>query len=396
LLKRILCVDDEPNILQALERQFHKRFEIETAPGPVPGLEAISERGPFAVVVSDLRMPGMDGIQFLARVGTMAPDTVRVMLTGHADMSDAIAAVNQGHIFQFLTKPCPVEMLTRALEAALEQHRLLIAERELLEQTLRGSIGVLSEILSLANPAAFSRGQRICRYVRYMAERLNIPDRWQYELAAMLSQIGCVTVPPDVLEKESKAQSLSTDEARILSAQYRVSYSLLAKIPRLERVAEMIARQHVAWTDLGGDPEPEKIGAHLLRVALDFDARIARNAAPDTVLAEMRARKEYNPAYVAALEQVQIDEAAAEIRQLKLSQLRTGMIVSSGIRGRNSLLLLAEGHEITESAIARLNTFAGTIGIVEPISVRIPRSDPAPSRAPSWEPPRTSAPRYRA
>ena len=106
MVRRILCVDDEPNVLLALERQFRKQFEIQTAVGSELGLKAIVENGPYAVVVSDLRMPVMDGNRFLAQVRKLSPDTVRVMLTGQADLADAITAVNEGHIFQFLTKPC--------------------------------------------------------------------------------------------------------------------------------------------------------------------------------------------------------------------------------------------------------------------------------------------------
>ena len=174
MLTRILCVDDEPNILLAMERQLRKQFEIHTEVGPVLGLQAIAEKGPFVVVVSDLRMPVMDGIEFLTRVRAVSPNTVRVMLSGQADMDAAVAAVNQGNIFQFLTKPCPVDTLTRALNSAVEQHRLITAERELLEQTLRGSIAVLSEILSLVNPLAFGRAQRIRRYLVHTAAKLDL------------------------------------------------------------------------------------------------------------------------------------------------------------------------------------------------------------------------------
>ena len=143
MVKRILFVDDDPRVLQAFERQFYKRFEIRTAIGPELGLQTLGADGPFATVVSDLRMPGMNGIEFLTRVRQASPDTVRVMLTGDADLSAAMAAVNEGKIFQFLTKPCPSDMLSRTLESALEQHRLITAERELLESTLRGKKAVM-------------------------------------------------------------------------------------------------------------------------------------------------------------------------------------------------------------------------------------------------------------
>ena len=103
----ILCVDDDANLLEGLKRQLRKQFTLETALSGEAGLVVVKEDGPFAVVVSDMRMPGMNGARFLAQVRAMAPDTVRILLTGQTDIQDAIVAVNEGHIFRFLTKPCP-------------------------------------------------------------------------------------------------------------------------------------------------------------------------------------------------------------------------------------------------------------------------------------------------
>jgi len=372
--KRILCVDDEPNVLQAFERQFRKRFEIRTALGPEAGLRALVEHGPFAVVVSDLRMPGMSGVEFLSRVRQSSPDTVRVMLTGQADLNAAIASVNEGNIFRFLTKPCPAETLARTLEAALEQYRLITAERELLEETLRGSVGVLCEILSLVNPPAFSRAQRIRRYVQHIAWKLNFQDDWQYELAAMLSQIGCVTVPSEVLEKVYVSAALSPKEQEILASQIQVGYKLLAKIPRLEVVAQMIANQRNPWGNRTETTDPAAVGGNLLKVALDFDEQTMRGAEVTAVLGRMSAHRDYNPAFVAALLEVQVQEAESEIRLVPLSAVQVGMIINVDVKSKNGLLLLAKGQEVTDSAIARLQSFALTIGIVEPLSVRTPQT----------------------
>jgi len=368
-------VDDEVNLLQAIERRFRKEFEIQIAPGPEPGLSAIEKDGPFAVVVSDLRMPVMSGIEFLTRVAKISPNTVRVMLTGQADLPDAIAAVNQGQVFRFLTKPCPPETLVRTLGAALEQYRLVTVERELLEKTLHGAIGVLSEILSLVNPPAFGRANRIARYVRHMARKLNLPEAWQFELAAMLSQIGCVTVPPDVLDKFYAAEPLSPQEERTLSSQSALGYHLLAKIPRLEAVAAMIAGQNTAWHRRTGT-EAVANGAHLLKVALDFDELLVRGADAESALARMRASKDYHTAFLAALEEVQVETFASESRMVDLGQLRTGMIIKVDVRSKSGLLLLASGQEVTQSAIARLKSFSWTTGVVEPISVMMPHGAP--------------------
>ena len=140
MTEKILCVDDEANILEAHQRGLGKQFHIETALGAEQALGQIDAQGPYTVVVSDMRMPGMDGVQLLSEVRKRAPDSVRIMLTGFADLQTAIEAVNEGNIFRFLTKPCPQETLAKALSAGIEQYRLVTAEKELLAKTLRGAI----------------------------------------------------------------------------------------------------------------------------------------------------------------------------------------------------------------------------------------------------------------
>jgi DNA-binding NtrC family response regulator len=121
---RILIVDDGELLLDALKRQLRSRFDVTTATGGKEGIRLVTSQAPYAVVVSDLRMPEMDGVTLLYLIRQLAPDTVRVLLTGKADLEAATAAVNVGNIFRFLTKPCPTGMLLRALEAAVEQYRL--------------------------------------------------------------------------------------------------------------------------------------------------------------------------------------------------------------------------------------------------------------------------------
>ncbi len=133
----VLFVDDDENILDAYKRQLRQQFHIDTAQGGEQGLKTVNSRGPYAVIVSDLRMPGMDGIQFLSRVKEISPDSVRMMLTGYGDLQTAIEAVNESNIFRFLTKPCKKDVLTTAIDAGIEQYRLIGSEKELLEKTLK-------------------------------------------------------------------------------------------------------------------------------------------------------------------------------------------------------------------------------------------------------------------
>jgi DNA-binding NtrC family response regulator len=128
---RVLCVDDEPNVLSAMARHLRRHFDVTTAQGGAAALEILLGAPPFAVIVSDLRMPGMDGVSFFSRAHAMWPHTVRVLLTGEGDLDAAVRAVNQGQIFRFLKKPCPPEVLLPALREAVEEHQRKSSELRL-------------------------------------------------------------------------------------------------------------------------------------------------------------------------------------------------------------------------------------------------------------------------
>ena len=147
----ILLVDDDVHVVTALQRMLHRGYNIEIAAGAEDALQVIRQNA-YAVVVSDLQMPGMNGVEPLAKVRDVSPETVRILLTGQADLDAAIAAVNEGNVFRFLTKPCPLETLQKTLNTALEQHRLHVAEREVLQETLTGTVAILVQVLAAIQP----------------------------------------------------------------------------------------------------------------------------------------------------------------------------------------------------------------------------------------------------
>jgi len=391
--EKILYVDDDPNILTAHQRTLRNRFNLVTSLGGAQGLEELSKGGPFAVVLSDLRMPGMDGIQFLKEVKERAPQTVRMMLTGNADLETAAQAVNEGHIFRFLTKPCPPEVLEKALEAGLQQYRLVVAERQLLDETLNGSIKVLTDVLSLINPYAFGRSSRLRHYVKHIAAELGLPDAWQYEVAAMLSQIGCVVLPSETLQKVCAGQELTGEEAKAFASHPDVGGRLLVNIPRLENIAHMIARQMepFTWTDghveqrspsreemrLGVLPkyrDPVSLGSNILRVALDFDRLVSTGTMPDVAIESLRRQpKEYDPDVVQALGTMQVCASEMKLETLPVAKLAVQMVLDQDVRGCNGNLLVTKGQEVTFAVLERLRRWAQGVGVVEPIRVLVPQ-----------------------
>jgi CheY-like chemotaxis protein len=329
----------------------------------------------------------MNGMELLARIKDISPDTVRIMLTGQADLRTAIAAVNQGSIFRFLTKPCSTEEMVVTLDAAVEQYRLITVERHLLENTLRESVKVLTEVLSLVHPAAFSRASRIHQYVHHMATELQLRDIWQYDVAAMLSQIGCITMEPGALDRVYTGEELSDEEKKVFASHPAAGGQLLAHIPRLETVAQMIAGQNLADREQpaatgSSAEEAAEVGTELLRAAIDYDQLITRGRSHEEALGQMcRHEQQYSPSCLDALAAFVAPEGGMEVRVLKSIELCPGMIVDLDVRAKNGLLLLTKGQEVTLSVLGRLRSFASRIGIAEPIRVLVGQPDSAPSPA---------------
>ncbi len=391
---KILFVDDDSNLLESYQRQLRSQFDITAAADGNQGLKVIAQKGPYAVVVSDFRMPGMDGVQFLSQVRQEAPDSVRILLTGYADAQTAIEAVNQGNIFRLLTKPCPPEMLMNALQAGIKQFRLIHAERELLEKTLRGSIKVLIEILSLVHPDAFGRAMRVTREVREIGKVMDVSEAWSLETAAMLSQIGCIVMPDDLLKKIYQGKPLSPDEKQTFQMYPLIASDLIAKIPRLEKVAEIITYQEKSFDGTGVPSDTRKgeeipLAARILKVALDFDTLKMAGRTRMEALQQLRARSgSYDPKVLEALASLIEKEAKYVVKELRLRELEENMILAEGVRTPKGVLLIAHGQEITRTLLTHLKNRAMKQGVREPIRVIIPlrRAPQSPPSTPNHSP----------
>lgn len=365
---RILFVDDEPLVLEGLCRSLHGEFNTDMAEGPEAGLEKIKKEAAYSVVVSDMRMPVMDGAEFLSRVRTLTSDSIRVMLTGCADMEIAMRAVNDGRIFRFLNKPVSAEDLTLTLRACVAQYDIMRREKELLEKTLAGAVRVMSEVLNLANPVAFNKGTRICQYVRHIGDKLRLSDMWRYEIAAMLSELGCLTLTPDLLEAIHAGEPLTPENEKRYLQHPKIAHDLLVRIPRLELVADMILQQNEVTTDLQRSLTPAaesvRLGAQMLRVSLAFDRLLNTGSERQEALAALgRDPTQYDAKMVAALRDCKPRRGPTEMRTIDVCDLRTGMILNEDLRSTTGTLLAAKGHEVSLALTQAVRNFVenGTV-----------------------------------
>lgn len=381
---RVLFVDDEANILASFKRTLCKRFDITTATSPLAGLDIIRDHPAFAVVISDLKMPSMNGVEFLHEVRSLAPDTIRILLTGYADTDASVAAVNEGAVFRFLTKPCQTETLIRAIEAGVDQHNLVVSERELLRGTLRGSVKVLSEVLALTNPEAFGRSERIKRHMVALARHFNRQDALKLELAAMLCQIGCVTLTSEVLTKQMHGEELNGEEQQLFDMHPSVGYDLLNHIPRMRDVALIIQQQNIP---LAHDKDLH-FGSRALKIMLDYDTLLSRGMVPGEALLHMHDTKGiYDKEILAAFQQTVLDQEVKTTGELYLEDLRPGLIAAQDIETRDGILLASKGQELSDACIARIRNFAKAYGLDEPIRMILPDQPDQPDQEENADPP---------
>jgi putative two-component system response regulator len=257
-MNKILFVDDEPLLLDSVLRNFKAKFPLETAGSGPEGLKKIKERGPFAVVVSDFRMPGMDGVSFMEQVAVLSPATVRIMLTGAADLRTAMRAINEGNIFRFLTKPCPVHLLEKALLDALRQYKLVLTEREYYalkkwNDSLEGLLKALVRLTEAKDPYTAGHQIRVAQLAAAIAEELGLPREEVEEISitAQVHDLGKIYVPAEFLNKPGVLNKI---EFEIIRMHSQIGHDILEPV-RFAFPIHRIVLQHHERLDGSGYPQ---------------------------------------------------------------------------------------------------------------------------------------------
>lgn len=362
--EKILFVDDEPNVLSGIRRQLHKHFHVTTAQGPMVALETIQKsKTTFAVIVADMRMPELNGVELLEKIAKLSPNSVRIMLTGNADQQTAIDAINRGNIFRFLNKPCAPDQLTNALNHGIKQYQLVTAERELMEKTLRGSIRILTEILSIVDPEEFGRTEKIRQKIKAMTPKLDLAKPWELEMAAMLGPLGMVTIPRELIIKQANDAPLLANEREVLESGPAVAKRLLQNIPRMNDVSEMVLYQNKNF-DGSGYPKDElkadaiPLGARVLHALTDLVKYEEQNMPVNDIITSMRRQEGLYDPHILDLALGTLTEAKETVRKtVKIYELHVGMILAVDVCMKNGALLIRSGQIVSNTIKERLNNY---------------------------------------
>jgi len=368
--EKILIVDDDENLLNGLKRQFYKTFSLDTAVGGYGALLKIKDANqPYSVIISDMRMPEMNGIEFLKKAKAISPDSVRIMLTGNADMETAVDAVNKGNIFRFLSKPVEPQNLKITIIAAIRQYKLIVAEKDILEKTLNESIRVLVDVLSVVNSLAFHRSSRIRNYTNFVVSKLETSNTWQFEAAALLSQIGYITIPQEILLRVYNNMDLSLEDQQIYNKFPETGASIIGRIPRMEGVAYMIRNQRKPFAEFT-EINDLTLGAQILKAVSDFD--MMRIFGDDSKHAVYKLKKPelYNPAIIEIMEEIGKVKQELIYKSVKLDELNVAMILDQDVMAKNGMLLAKKDQQISWTLIELLRSYSHSAGVPELILIR--------------------------
>src|ERR1700722_12973410 len=354
---RVLCVDDDALVLSLLSRAIGVDYDVLTSSSGEEALNLIENPELFQVVISDHRMPGMSGAQFLEAVRDRHPLVVRILLTGETELIEAVAAMNRAGLFRFLLKPITRPVLLDTLQAAVAQYQLQAAERELLQKTLIGTMRALSDVLAIANPTAFGHVSRIQELALGVARQLKLPDQWPLEFASVAAQLGHIALPERTLRRLYAGEDLSAAESVQVAQSALVAERVLKRIPRLDPVVDILSR--LAAGRITDDSAPESIGAEILRVVSAYGAVERATASRDTAIYRLRAQAgQFDPEVLKALtELLGLEDGDDETIEVPISRVCVDMIVAEDVRTRTGVLLVAKGYQVSESFVARLENF---------------------------------------
>jgi len=420
----ILFVDDEKNILGALARVFRNEgYAVMCAESGESGLDLL-RHNTFAVVVSDQRMPGMGGVEFLKKAREASPDTVRMMLTGQADLSEIAGAINEGGVYRYITKPWDDDEMRRVIRAAVERYGLLAENRRLHETTMRQNaefyelnqtlearvddrtrklresffafVALCADIVELHDQLSGGRCKRVAVLSRDLGLSLGLKG-WELEAiwaAALLHEVGLIGVPRGVLEKADN--ELAESEKALLRNNPVLSQEIIGRIDTLRQVG-LIVRSHMENFDGSGYPDGLRgdeinYGSRVLAVCREYDRKRHSGKPSSKIEAlaaiERGAGRRFDPEVVTALLKLVSEtkedggreragrapaDGNPDSLKVAVNDMRPGMVLVAALTSGSGRLLVAQGTVLTEALIEKVMNFHRLDPIPGPVAIAAQR-----------------------
>lgn len=364
MLTSVLFIDDDGSILDSLPAALTKRLNCLFAASYDEALAVLRERPDCPVVVTELGVKGKDSLEFLRTLRTKYPRTTRLILTGRGNYSQAMKAINEGEVYRFLEKPCPQEKLTQAISDAIRVKEKQPDSQKAVRKALMGSIKALMDVLDLVHPEAVGVSRRIRERVISAAKAFGVKSIWRMEMAILLSHVGCVALPSELLVKVDTGKPLTPEERQMFAMHPKIAFNLLSNIDQLTSIALILKKQ---LQPLEKNPPLE---SRILKIAIAID-RLERKGADirSALRALGKQPEEYDPMIIKHMSSLIIGANALPSIEVSVENLEEGMIMADDLINKDGVKLLLRGQRISKASLIRLKSFHIALGILDPVHV---------------------------
>lgn len=374
---QILVVDDDNLLLKIIRNSLDdKHFEFVPAVGGKMALEVLKSKDyQIKVIVSDMIMPEMDGLQLLGLMQREYPDITRILLTGSNDIAYIAEILNQIGIFRFIRKPINPPVFNKTVNDAVEYFHQMAADREVVQNTLSQSVDALMKILEITNGVAFSLSQHVREYAIKLGKEIDAPAIWNLDIAAQLSQLGCITIPELILERYYWDDTLTPKEESMVRNHPQISLSILRNIPRLEHIGNTLiaASQRI---DKEGFENGEAIAIHsaVIKFVTTFELLIRKGRDRDQAIEILEESKEDFPAVlIEAFKEVEVIQPKSKVIDLEIDKIKNGMWIEEDVKTKDGVLIVSKGYRVNEAVRNRLVNFSDEGEIEYMVKVRVSR-----------------------
>lgn len=413
----IICLDDERVVLDSIKFELQKTFSeiliIEIAETTNEAFQLIEELlidgFEIPIIISDWLMPDMKGDEFLIKVHSILPKTKKILLTGQAPPESIGKVVNNAQLYRFIPKPWnnidldltvteAFKSYYKELKIEKQQEQLLVLNKSLktnvqekifeieiqrdqmkfiLDKTLCGFASTLINVISNSNNAIFEKSIRAKEIVKRLIFNLELENTWEYEIAALLSQLGCMNIDSDILHKYINNIKLDKRESNIFSKHPVKTYLLLSKIPQFENIANGILNIYddIKLSNFTFEQGSQSLKiSKILRFALDYDKNQSLGLNENQILDLFRNDFQiYDNKLIDTFESQGTKDVVFsntnKIIAIQIKNLKVGMKLSANLKTKDGKVILNSESEITQSSIFHIIKMKKKYGLEEPIYV---------------------------
>ncbi|WP_404309005.1 response regulator [Neorhodopirellula lusitana] len=359
MAKKILFVDDDPILLGILSDTARKHldgdFEVQTAEGGRSAIEIANSLGPFSVVLVDMQMPNLNGIETIGHLRTNMPQAIFVMLTANLELGTAIQAVNEGKVFKFLAKPCQPNEIISTIMAAQAEHASLVSAKDLLSGTIAGTLDLMTDLIEMPDGRHIDTA-RLLESTNALAAKMSIDLGWEERIAARVFLVGIAMLSPSEAERFENLEPCSDGHKELLTKVCMNSAGLLKKIPRFNWIVDLLRLVPKAdkYREAGSRAE---VSALLLRVVFYWNHLTMKGMRVEDALASICSTIPNLPRdLIRAIESLNDNRDALCVKTLAIPELKAGMIPYESISNGLGCTVVRAGRRLTPKMIENLRT----------------------------------------